>query len=638
MKQFGFSFLIVSVLLSLTTYAQQGITNPLVNGNVRVLGAFSSLQHHKGGRNGILVYTNDDSRLWRWDSASVINPLANTDTVKPFDGTMGRWVNVKTPYLSVRGLKDTVNAMGLDRVLLNGNTILRTQTIDVTNHMLKVSGDTLSFGGKGLVTRLGVIHTTNTLTPNVANLLGFPVARSLWTYPNATVNFANLAIANPALEILPTINSAPLDGSRQYLDSISELPFFIAKTKSILDTIKTRNIKLYCLDNEEVNASFRPVDSVQTPALYIATLRAFTSLLHSYGKKVANGGFTGQAALWMVWNDLFFTQGDTARAGQYARAVFQPGQISGLSTWATTGSRVVEIACYRRLIAAYQNMDFDYFNIHWIEPRNGTDSVHAQANAIKWTIQYYRKATGKPVICNELGSQSMQASLLTEMMDAWINNYVDYVVLFSGAGTTTSATSIGNDVTLIDANNNLNTIGTAVKNAHINEKNIAREIFKMIGGKAVHSTLPNPNPAAYFLTTDSAGNEMLVRAPAGNGGTVIGISPFTDTVVYQADATKLDLVFYTAGKTVTGITTDGINGSGFLPNYRTLGDSTYIHYNIAPDSTIIFIFTGTLLNSTQTTYNDNEKSSLYATNGNNLPYLYTQSGIDRLFRQPEILN
>jgi hypothetical protein len=71
-----------------------------------------------------------------------------------------------------------------------------------------------------------------------------------------------------------------------------------------------------------------------------------------------------------------------------------------------------------------------------------------------------------------------------------------------------------------------------------------------------------------------------------------GISTFSDTVVYNADARRLQLLFYTPGKQVTAVKTADINGSGFLANYKTVRDTTSINYSVAPDSTITFIFSG----------------------------------------------
>lgn len=77
-----------------------------------------------------------------------------------------------------------------------------------------------------------------------------------------------------------------------------------------------------------------------------------------------------------------------------------------------------------------------------------------------------------------------------------------------------------------------------------------------------------------------------------------GIGAFSDTIKYPADGTKLDITFYEPGRTVTSVTTGTLNGSGFLPNWGKQGDSLHIPYSIAPIDTVIFIISGTVVDTT----------------------------------------
>lgn len=414
----------------------------------------------------------------------------------------------------------------LNDAIKGGSKLDGSATIDAGDSSLAFQAGSFTIKGKGLKTKFGVINGgNNSLTPTIARLLGFPVARSSWVYPNPTVPFANMAYFNQDLEILPTINEVPLDKSRQFLTADSVDNYFIPTAKTVLDTTKTRNIKTYLLDNEEVNENYRPLDSVETPKRYIYALNAYTDLMHSYGKKVANGGFTGQAPLWFVWYDLYYTQNDTARAGQYARAVFLPSQIASLSTWPVTGSRVMEIAIYRQLIAAYKTMKFDYFNIHWTEPRNGVDSVHAQTNAILWTIDYYRRVIGKPVICQELGSHSMQGSLMSEMMDVWASTNAEYVLPYSGTAIVTNATGGGEDVTLTNADNTLNAIGAAANTKYTLLKNTLRDLLKTNNGTVTFPYMADG--AAHPMWIDKDGNAFFGSSTSSADGDTTYVVPYS---------------------------------------------------------------------------------------------------------------
>jgi hypothetical protein len=476
------------------------------------------------------VQTGSPDAILAGDADTLIQVVAGGDILRLPYRSSGSTID--TTSLSNRINIATNKVNPLETVLNTGNTLTKSNSINAGDSTFGVNAGTFYVRGKGLNTKFGVIHVPNTLSANVAHLLGFPVVRSNWTYPNATVPFATTLIANPDLEGLPTINSVPLDRTRQYLTADSVDNYFIPKLITVLDTTKNRNIKTYVIDNEEVNDTYRPLDTVETPKRYLYTLSAFTKTVHGYDKKVANGGFTGQAPLWFVWNDLYNIQKDTAAAGKYARAVFLPSQISSLSTWATTGSRVDEIAIYKKLIAAYKTMDFDYFNIHWTEPRNGVDSVHAQVYAIQKTIQYYQKAIGKPVICNELGSHSMQPSLMAEMMAEWANNNADYVIPYSGTDVTTNASGGGNDVTLINnTDTSLNTIGTASKNQYVALKNVVRDIIKTNNGKPQATSIATGVKQPVWM--DEQGN--FYAGNAANGGSSTDTTSLSNRIDTKVD-------------------------------------------------------------------------------------------------------
>lgn len=92
----------------------------------------------------------------------------------------------------------------------------------------------------------------------------------------------------------------------------------------------------------------------------------------------------------------------------------------------------------------------------------------------------------------------------------------------------------------------------------------------------------------------------------------------------------LDLAVYTPGRIIMNVTTQGTNGSGFLNNFGTTGDTTYIHYTIAPGGIINFSFSGIITDSTKI-IGYNIKSLPYSNEKSSLDFALL-TGIDKYFK------
>lgn len=495
----------------------------------------TDLQNRIGMRDGYQIKVAGKNAIgdggggtWRWAASSTATAVTDK-IIQPTGATTGRWILVTQKQESVTGLTDSLAANDLDNTLRKGGTLTDNRTIDATDFSFGVIADTTNFSGKGLNSRIGVISSPGSISAATAISLGVPVFRDVYNYPLTAVPFITKARANPSLEVAAVLNSVKLDSTRGYLDSVTELPAYIAAMNEMLDSIGDINAQTYWLDNEFWNAGYRFSDTVSTIKLYAATARAMCTLLHSYYKKVADGGFTGDAMRWMPWYDLKFVQGRTADANEYANIVFTSAERAGLANWATTpGSRRNSIVAYRQMIALYKTIGFDYCNLHWVEPTNGVDSAHINPKGLQYAVQYYSRVCGVPVLSNEIASKSITPALTQELVQAGIDLHMAYVILYDGTGVTTNTDGSGLDVSLRNTDNTLNTIGLGVKSQYTALAAAARNIIRFYGGKINIPGLATPD-TTQVLGVDSVGNVFTKRVTGGTGGggSVMGMKDST---------------------------------------------------------------------------------------------------------------
>ena len=249
------------------------------------------------------------------------------------------------------------------------------------------------------------------------------------------------------LQIAANVN----DGSPATWAGKAPVPFptDLAAYRKTLDDILTKYPPaLLAVENEEDNKGYHsgPIED------YIAELAAATEVAHAHGIKVTNGGITSTPVRLLVWDD-YMSRGLTREAQDYADRALPAHIAQALATGsADHNKRFAEtLAMEKKLIAAYRSIPIDYVNFHWYEPvrsRGGKqgvgDDTPFDMRALGETIAYLKRATGKPVLSNEIGQLNASAALTAAMLDAATRAGLSYVIWYSGDGGTGKAVALQN--------------------------------------------------------------------------------------------------------------------------------------------------------------------------------------------------
>ena len=107
----------------------------------------------------------------------------------------------------------------------------------------------------------------------------------------------------------------------------------------------------------------------------------------------------------------------------------------------------------RQTLAAYKNMDIDFVNFHWYEKSN-------DVSALKTTIEYLKRVTGKPVVSNEIGQYDDSPETVKAIVRLCRQEQMPYVIWYSGL-----KGGSGKAVSLQDINGVLKPTGEAFKEA-----------------------------------------------------------------------------------------------------------------------------------------------------------------------------
>jgi len=106
----------------------------------------------------------------------------------------------------------------------------------------------------------------------------------------------------------------------------------------------------------------------------------------------------------------------------------------------------------RQTLAAYKDMDIDFINFHWYGKSD-------DASALKTTIEYLKRVTGKPVITNEIGQYDDSPETVKAIIRLCRQEQMPYVIWYSGLK------GSGQAVSLQDINGVLKPNGEAFKEA-----------------------------------------------------------------------------------------------------------------------------------------------------------------------------
>lgn len=202
--------------------------------------------------------------------------------------------------------------------------------------------------------------------------------------------------------------------------------------KEILSQILDKyHPELVVVENEEIIKKYHsgPIED------YINELTAAVGVAHSKGLKVTNGGLTNRDLALLVYNH-FKDQGSRKDADDFARRCIKPGLLQPDNAEA---NQMVSDA--QKLVNAYRTLPLDYVNIHIYEPiKNMTGGIDESAQnitpgAITAIIRYIETVTGKKTITNESGTRTSSPAVVTQMLQAFVDAKMDYIVWFSGDAT-----------------------------------------------------------------------------------------------------------------------------------------------------------------------------------------------------------
>lgn len=202
--------------------------------------------------------------------------------------------------------------------------------------------------------------------------------------------------------------------------------------EKIIDSRKW-NCEVAVIGNEATNRHYVANYNRDVLNLYLNSLRAAITVCHERGIKVTNSGDLFYPGLRnLVYRD-YLARGSEDSAAIFASVANMSRHAKDLAT-ASTGDYTNDE--YQRqndaiyLVDQYSRMDLDYINMHiYGKPGDPVGLV------LPYIANYIRRATGKPVICNEAGQATLEdPQLIGEMMDGFVRGGFVYVTFFGSDG------------------------------------------------------------------------------------------------------------------------------------------------------------------------------------------------------------
>ncbi len=165
------------------------------------------------------------------------------------------------------------------------------------------------------------------------------------------------------------------------------------------------------IENEESNKNYFTGSASE----YLSQLKAAIAVMHAHGIAVTNGGITSTGLKYLTWQD-YMNRGMKAQADDYKM------RMHVAINSADTKDRANFIST---LIASYATMDIDYVNFHWRSQTPG------DAQGLGETIDYLKRASGKPVITTEIGQYDKEPVTLTSTVQMCKNYRLPFVIWYS---------------------------------------------------------------------------------------------------------------------------------------------------------------------------------------------------------------
>ncbi len=200
------------------------------------------------------------------------------------------------------------------------------------------------------------------------------------------------------------------DGNKSPVPFPTDLEKYKQMLTKTIDGFKGKKPVAIAIENEEDNMQYHS----GTPQDYLNQLRAAIPIVHAAGIKVTNAGITSRAIAYLVYNDLL-KQGKRAEAQAYCKS-------SGMPLDRPAVAKKADFA--RQTLAAYKTMDIDFVNFHWYGKSN-------DASALKTTIAYLKRVTGKPIVTNEIGQYDDSPETVKEILRACRQEGMPFVIWYS---------------------------------------------------------------------------------------------------------------------------------------------------------------------------------------------------------------
>jgi hypothetical protein len=174
-----------------------------------------------------------------------------------------------------------------------------------------------------------------------------------------------------------------------------------------------------------------------TPQQYLAELAAAVTIARAFGIKISDGGLVSAGVQLATWHDLW-THSGCAAADHYAAIAFPASRIGGevisdVPSCADPNRPILGgnpkalqvMNDTETLIAGFAQIPIDYVNFHWYQ---------STPEAMRTTVEYLRRATGKQVITNEIGQFDDSPDTLRALLDETARLHLPWVVWFASDG------------------------------------------------------------------------------------------------------------------------------------------------------------------------------------------------------------
>jgi hypothetical protein len=173
------------------------------------------------------------------------------------------------------------------------------------------------------------------------------------------------------------------------------------------------------------------------PEQYLAELAAAVPVAQAHGTKISDGGLVSAGVQLATWEDLWVHSG-CAAADHYAAIAFPALRIGGQvisdvpscadPNRPILGSNPKALQVLNdtnTLIAGFRSIPIDYVNFHWYQ---------STPEAMRTTIEFLRRATGKQAITNEIGQFDDSPDTLRGLLDMTAQMHLPWVVWFASDG------------------------------------------------------------------------------------------------------------------------------------------------------------------------------------------------------------